>query len=132
METYTVKCTNCSEVAYVTSNLEPNFCTLCGNKEIVVKSINDDSEQAGVTAKSDYPQEPVDKCEAPRETADFDGVLQPEPEPTFLNIGDCEDFGTLDDFTFEVRNAPAQGTDEWLAWRKDGFISHRSFLQDSD
>lgn len=140
METYTVKCTNCSEVAYVTSNLEPNFCTLCGNREIVVKGINDDSEQAGVTAKSDYSQEPTDKCELRRWKAPVneDGtsqVLEPQQEaevyqevgltdtPTFFNVGDCEDFGTLDDFTFEVRNAPAQGTDEWLAWRKDGITA---------
>lgn len=112
METRNVKCVTCGEDSYITAKLEPNFCPLCGSKEIVLKCLDEDSAQAGVTAKSSYPQEPLDKCEAPACNS----------VPAF-NVGDCEDFGTLDRFTFEVENAPVQGSDEWLAWRKDGITA---------
>lgn len=116
MNTYDIKCVKCGEETLVTAKDQPNFCALCGSKEIAVKGIAgiDSAEPDEVTAKSDYPSEPTDKCVPPKYDNDA---------PTYFNIGDCEDFGTLDDFTFEVRNAPAQGTDAWLAWRKDGITA---------
>lgn len=116
MNTYDIKCVKCGERTLMTVKYQPNFCANCGSKEIVVKGVAgiDSAEPDEVTAKSDYPKEPVDKCVPPKYDND---------DPTYFNIGDCEDFGTLDDFTFEVKNAPAQGTDAWLAWRKDGITA---------
>lgn len=133
MITCDVKCTSCGEDSVVAAKEQPNFCSLCGSKDIVIRSTLGE-------ARSTHPSEPVDKCELSRWKAPVneDGtsqVLERQQEPvecqeaglddtpTFFNVGDCEDFGTLDNFTFEVKNAPAQGTDEWLAWRKDGITA---------
>lgn len=111
MNTYDIKCTNCSEETLVTTKDKPRFCALCGSAGIVLKNISgvDFAEEV----QSTHPKAPVEKCVAPK----YDDT------PTCFNIGDCEDFGTLDSFTFEVKDAPKQGSDEWLAWRKDGITA---------
>lgn len=117
MKTYDIKCNKCGEPTAVVASDQPNFCALCGSKEIVVKGeiAWDPAERGGDrTVVSTPPKAPVEKCVAPKYDNDA---------PTLFNIGDCEDFGTLDHFTFEVKDAPKQGSDEWLAWRKDGITA---------
>lgn len=125
MNTYDIKCVKCSEETLVTAKDQPNFCALCGSKEIVVKGVVgvDSAEEA----RSVAPTQPVDKCEAPRETADFDGILHSEPEPEHerlsFNCGPAEDWGSGSKFEYEVQNAPAQGSQEWLRWRSEGITA---------
>ena len=39
MNTYDIKCVKCSEETLVGAKDQPNFCELCGSKELVVKGV---------------------------------------------------------------------------------------------
>lgn len=143
MNTYDIKCVKCREESFVTANDNPRFCALCGTAEIEVKEVGDDaSEQCklkrwkapvnedGISQLLERQQEPVecvasapapevDKCEAPRE---------PEHERLSFNCGPAEDWGSIMQgiglvFSYEVPNAPAQGSQEWLRWRSEGITA---------
>lgn len=117
METFDVNCNNCNKDSVVTAKEQPNFCALCGSKEIVVKSF---AELYSVEAKAVAPTPAMDKCEAPK----ADGIeLQPEPERLSFNCGYDEDWGRGSNFEYEVPNAPAQGSPEWLRWRSEGITA---------
>lgn len=139
MDTYDIKCVKCGEESFVTAKDQPNFCALCGSKEIVIKGIlgvdtaeqnelervkmpvNEDGtsqvlerQQEPVECVASAPAPEVDKCEAPRE---------PEPERLSFNCGKAEDWGRGLTFEYEVTDAPAQGTQEWLDWRSEGITA---------
>ena len=117
---YDVKCVKCGEESFVSANDQPNFCALCGSKEIVIKGIIglDMAEQV-----ASAPAPAVDKCEAPRETSE----PEPEQERLSFNCGPAEDWGGVKmgvaHFDYEVPNAPAQGSPEWLRWRSEGITA---------
>lgn len=127
--TFSVFCSNCGKDSVVTAELQPNFCSLCGSKDIMMKTL---------TA-------PVEK-QIPLRSVEVKGpILEEETEPVVcaestaskvIAVGlDC--FGSPDDhvlaadpiaasdrdFKFEVADAPEQGTDKWLAWRKQGITA---------
>ena len=120
INTYDVKCVKCGEESFVSANDQPNFCALCGSKEIVIKGIIglDMAEQV-----ASAPAPAVDKCEAPRETSE----PEPEQERLSFNCGPVEDWGGVKmgvaHFDYEVPNAPAQGSPEWLRWRSEGITA---------
>lgn len=120
MKTFDIKCMKCSEETVVTAKEQPNFCALCGSKEIVVKSF---AELDRVEAKAVAPAPAMDKCEAPRAPVELQTDSEPEPEHLSFNCGPAEDWGCGPNFEYEVPNAPAQGTPEWLRWRAEGITA---------
>lgn len=144
MNDYSVKCVKCGEDSVVTANDVPNFCALCGSNEIVLKHVNGvemkqcelkrwkapvnedgtsqvlERQQEPVECVASAPAPEVDKCEAPRET----DVAERES----FNCGPAEDWGSIKQgiglvFSYEVPNAPAQGSQEWLRWRSEGITA---------
>lgn len=145
IDTYDIQCVKCGEESFVSAKDQPNFCALCGSKEIVIKGtfgvntskqcelkrvkvpVNEDGtaqvlerQQEPVECVASAPSPEVDKCEAPK--AD-----EQESERLSFNCGPAEDwgFGTKDGlkFEYEVPNAPAQGSPEWLRWRSEGITA---------
>lgn len=104
------------------------FCPSCGSERIDVSYTQDELTQqlndkliARAMETAVYPSEPTDKLEAPSAREQSNAVF---------NCGPDEDWGRYPfeqggepTFDYEVENAPAQGTDEWLAWRKDGITA---------
>ena len=113
MNSYGMKCVKCGADSVVIAKDQPNFCALCGSREIVIKTTadNDTNEvkqcelkrwkapvnEDGTSQVLERQQEPevcvasapapeVDKCEAPRETA------EPEHEHFSFNCGPAEDW----------------------------------------
>lgn len=135
MNNYVIECSKCNEGTFVIAKSQPNFCALCGSKEVVVNGVAEvdpafqdsdtdttsDMEQSEATAVHPAPQ--VDKCEPPKD-------VEPERERFSFNCGPAEDWGDFYDkktgepiFEYEVPNAPAQGSPEWLAWRSEGITA---------
>lgn len=134
-----IKCIKCDEYAVILSANQPNFCPNCGSKDIV---IDDNAElkevtqcelqrvevpvsEDGTSQRLERQQEPVEctatapspkseRLEAPREQ---------EPERLSFNCGPAEDWGRGLTFEYEVQDAPAQGTQEWLDWRSEGITA---------
>ena len=146
MDTYDIKCVKCGEETIVTAKDQPNFCALCGSKEIVVKGVVgvDPAEQCelkrvkmpvnedGTAQKLERQQEPVEcVAKAPVPEVDkYEAPRLPEYERLSFNCGPAEDWGEFYDkktgapiFEYEVPNAPAQGSHEWLAWRSEGITA---------
>ena len=142
MSLYNIDCKSCNTPATVMTNIAPKFCPTCGD-EIVSKELDaelDDQcelirvnmpvNEDGTSQRLERQQEPVecvasapapevDKCEAPRE---------PEHERLSFNCGPAEDWGSIKQgiglvFSYEVPNAPVQGSQEWLRWRSEGITA---------
>lgn len=142
MGAYKIDCKVCKTPATVMTNVEPKFCPTCGTYTVVSELTCDEPKQCelkrwkapvnedGASQVLERQQEPVecvasapapevDKCEAPRE---------PEHERLSFNCGPAEDWGSIKQgiglvFSYEVPNAPAQGSQEWLRWRSEGITA---------
>ncbi len=113
---YRTKCINCGDDSVVIASKEPKFCALCGSNDIVIDC---DSAREPVECVAKAPAPDTEILEAPKE---------PEPERLSFNCGPVEDWGSIKQgiglvFSYEVPNAPAQGSPEWLAWRSEGITA---------
>ena len=113
MRTYSVNCKKCGEDVAVTANYSPNFCTLCGSDDIAYEDVDPEPSEP-VECVATAPAPASERLEAPSE---------PEPERLSFNCGKAEDWGRGTKFEYEVTNAPAQGTQEWLDWRSEGITA---------
>ena len=107
---YDIKCTDCSETTTVSASCSPNFCAMCGSRNIVIRG------EFGLTEDTNTEQEKPMAYEEKKETGRAIGVhIVNTVEP---------DWSAPDrTFRFEVKDAPEQGTDKWLAWRKQGITA---------
>ena len=105
-----VKCTDCSETTTVTATCSPNFCAMCGSRNIVIRG------EFGLTEDTNTEQEKPMAYEEKKGTDRAIGVhIVNTVEP---------DWSAPDrTFKYEVKDAPEQGTDKWLAWRKRGITA---------
>lgn len=166
MTTFGVMCCKCSTKTAVTSNEPPNFCAICGSKEIVLQG------EVPVDRRDEQPvREQLTKSLNPFRN----GVAILEgSSPSIGGFGsvltgmDCAAEGTHDytvardmsscvsekdvslekkladreleyertkgkvnvekEFETEVLNAPKQGTEDWLNWRKQGITATEAGL----
>ncbi len=151
MTTFGVMCCKCSTKTAVTSNDPPNFCAICGSKEIVLQG------EVPVVCEDDQ----LKAQEKAWKRADARNHNKPEPvqESPFracaailvgeVSSSDSENDVSLDkklaereleyertkgkvsmekEFETEVLNAPAQGTEDWLNWRKRGITATEAGL----
>jgi putative phage-type endonuclease len=107
---YDIKCTDCGETTTVSASCSPNFCAMCGSRNIVIRG------EFGLTEDTNTEQEKPMAYEEKKETGRAIGVhIVNTVEP---------DWSAPDrTFRFEVKDAPEQGTDKWLAWRKQGITA---------
>lgn len=107
---YDIKCTDCSETTTVSASCSPNFCAMCGSRNIVIRG------EFGLTEDTNTEQEKPMAYEEKKETGRAIGVhIVNTVEP---------DWSAPDrTFKYEVKDAPEQGTDKWLAWRKQGITA---------
>lgn len=107
---FDIKCTECSETTTVTATCSPNFCAMCGSRNIVIRG------EFGLTEDTNTEQE---KPMAYEEEKEVDrGIV--------IRIANTAkpDWSAPDrTFRYEVKDAPEQGTDKWLAWRKQGITA---------
>lgn len=171
MTTFGVMCCQCSNKTAVTSNNPPNFCAICGSREIVLQGevpvIRDDDELKArekdwkqADARNHNKPEPVGEQLKEALNPFRDGVAILEgSSPSVGNFtgvlaeqvssSDSENDVSLDkkladreleyertkgkvsmekEFETEVLNAPAQGTEDWLNWRKQGITATEAGL----
>jgi putative phage-type endonuclease len=152
MTTFGVTCCNCSTKTAVTSEDPPNFCAICGSKEIVLQGEVpvDRQDEQPVRAQLTKPLNPFRDGVAILEGSSpsvggFCSVLTGER----VSSSDSENNSSLDkkladreleyertkgkvsmekEFETEVLNAPAQGTEDWLNWRKQGITATEAGL----
>lgn len=107
---YDIKCTDCSETTTVTATCSPNFCAMCGSRNIVIRG------EFGLAEDTNTEQEKPMAYEEKKEADRAIGVhIVNTVEP---------DWSAPDrTFKYEVKDAPEQGTDKWLAWRKQGITA---------
>ena len=113
---YRTKCIKCGDDSVVIASKEPNFCALCGSNEIVI-----DCDDVGKAKQSEH-VECVATAPAPVSER-LESPSEPEPERLSFNCGNAEDWGRGLTFEYEVTDAPAQGTQEWLDWRSEGITA---------
>ncbi|MBQ2436935.1 MAG: YqaJ viral recombinase family protein, partial [Clostridia bacterium] len=115
MSLYNIDCASCDTSSTVMMKAAPNFCPACGN-EIVAEEIvaHHDTTSEPVEYVATAPAPASERLEAPSE---------PEPERLSFNCGKAEDWGRGTKFEYEVTDAPAQGTQEWLDWRSEGITA---------
>lgn len=170
--TFGVMCCKCSTKTAVTSDDPPNFCAICGSKEIVLQGevpVTPDNDELKAREKDwNSPDKQDHKRLGPvgeqlREALNpfRDGVATLEgSSPSVGNFTsvlavqvspyDSEnDVSSLEkkladreleyertkgkvnvekEFETEVLNAPAQGTEDWLNWRKQGITATEAGL----
>lgn len=160
MTTFGVMCCKCSTKTAVTANEPPNFCAICGSKEIVLQGEVPVSEPE--SDRCPPQQSPVGDQLKKALNPFRDGVAILEgSSPAVGGFGsvltgeelspfDSKDDVSLDkklrdreleyesnrrksdmvekEFETEVLNAPAQGTEDWLNWRKQGITATEAGL----
>lgn len=154
MTTFGVMCCKCGTKTAVTSKEPPNFCAMCGSKEIVMQGevpvVCDDDELK--SHEKDWKQadrlnpnkpEPVREqlMEALNPSGHFAFGFGGAPiEEERVSDSDSGNNVSLDykhtegkvsmekEFETEVLNAPAQGTEDWLNWRKQGITATEAGL----
>ena len=128
MDTYNTKCNYCKEDSTVFANDNPRFCALCGSTNIEVKNVDAPSnnqcelKRVKVPVNEDGTSQVLERQQEPVE------CVACAPAPGVDNCGPAEDWGGIREdiglvFSYEVPNAPAQGTPEWLAWRSEGITA---------
>lgn len=155
MTTFGVMCCKCSTKTAVTSEDPPNFCAICGSKEIVLQGevpVDRQDEQPvraqltktlnpfrdGITIlEGSYPSElgaldemklvgqQVSSSDSENGLSSLEEKLadrELEYERTKGKVSMEKEFET------EVLNAPAQGTEDWLNWRKQGITATEAGL----
>lgn len=151
MTTFGVMCCQCSNKTAVTSNNPPNFCAICGSREIVLQGevpVDRQDEQpvrAQLTKALNPFRDGVAILEGSSPSVgNFTGILA-EQVPSSHSEGNVSLDKKLADreleyertkgkvsmekeFETEVLNAPKQGTEDWLNWRKQGITATEAGL----
>ena len=151
MTTFGVMCCKCSTKTAVTSDEPPNFCAICGSKEIVLQGevpVDRQDEQpvrAQLTKALNPFRDGVAILEGSSPSVGGFGSVLAEQ----VSSSDSEKDVSLDkkladreleyertkgkvnvekEFETEVLNAPKQGTEDWLNWRKRGITATEAGL----
>lgn len=109
-KTFDIKCTECGETTTVTATCSPNFCAMCGSRNIVIRG------EFGLTEDTNTEQE---KPMAYEEKKNTDRAIG----NSIVNTAEPDWSAPDRTFRFEVKDAPEQGTDKWLEWRKQGITA---------
>lgn len=152
MTTFGVMCCKCSSKTAVTSEDPPNFCAICGSKEIVLQGevpviCEDDQLKAQekawkqADARNYNKPEPVQEHPFRACAAILVGEVSSSDSENGLSsleekLADREleyertkgKVSMGKEFETEVLNAPAQGTEDWLNWRKQGITATEAGL----
>lgn len=152
MTTFGVMCCKCSTKTAVTSNDPPNFCAICGSKEIVLQGevpviCEDDQLKAQekawkqADARNHNKPEPVQESQfracaailvgevSPSDSGDDVSSLEKKLTDRELEYERTKGKVSMEkEFETEVLNAPAQGTEDWLNWRKQGITATEAGL----
>lgn len=104
-----VWCAKCGNDSVVTSKEPANFCAICGSKEITYK---------GSTPEFDKCLNNEPEKESTMENNSMGKLVVDKMPPEVMVWDSATDF-----FKTEVKNAPKQGTEDWLNWRKDGITA---------
>ena len=149
MTTFGVMCCKCGTKTAVTSEEPPNFCAMCGSKEIVMQGevpvvCEDDQLKAQEKAWKQADRENHNKPEPVREQllealnpfgpfgiAQADERVSNSDSGNDVSLNNEQTEGKLNmekEFETEVLNAPAQGTEDWLNWRKQGITATEAGL----
>ncbi len=141
MTTFGVMCCKCSTKTAVTSNEPPNFCAICGSKEIVLQGevpvISDDDELKArekdwkqADAQNHNKLEPVlEEGRVSSSDSEKDVSLEKKLADRELEYERTKGKVNVEkEFETEVLNAPKQGTEDWLNWRKQGITATEAGL----
>lgn len=138
MEINCISCDAKVKANFVYGDNVARFCPSCGSSKITVDYTQEEQQyQASQNQVATAPSEPKEKLEAPKtdDSADigmcqsFDDDTEKHDRAEFrpsFNCGPLEDWmgdSSTGFFRYEVQDAPAQGSDAWLAWRKNGITA---------